>query len=303
MELESYSRRNAEPKESIFTYDEIPLKLRNQIILIIDNTIGYDRYYNDELVEQLYEKVWDKYELEHGKLGEYPDNVLFKYRVLDTLKKETNLDQLLDVIELCLRIINKLSKLPNDFSEQRNPKMSPKNALNEVNKKFLQSSVGYQFIDGIILKISNEMLHQELITPALNLLDNPAFQNANDEYIMAHTHFKKGLNKECLNECLKALESTLKIIYTLKDWKYDPNAGLAGLIDVAYDNKLIPHYLKTQIGALRTILTSGVNTIRNKIGGHGQGPNINTADDETTRYTLNLTGANIIYLIEMSKLV
>jgi len=303
MELESYSRRNAEPKENIFSYNEIPLKLRNQIILIIDNTIGYDLYVGDELVEQLYEKVWDKYELEHGKLDEYPNNVLFKYRVLDTLKKETNLDQLLDMIEFCLQVIDKLSKLPNNFSEQRNAKMLPKNALSEVNKKFLQASVGYQFIDGIILKISNELLYQKLIIPAINLLDKPAFKNANDEYMMAHTHFKAGLNKECLNECLKALESTLKIIYTLKDWQYDTKAGLAGLIDVAYDNKLIPDYLKTQLGALRTILTSGVNTIRNKIGGHGQGPNINTANDETTRYTLNLTGANIIYLIEMSKLV
>lgn len=65
-------------------------------------------------------------------------------------------------------------------------------------------------------------------------------------------------------------------------------------------NNLIPDYLQSQFNSLRSIIESGILTIRNRLGGHGQGHTPTQVDDKMTRYALNLTGANIIFLVELS---
>ena len=94
----------------------------------------------------------------------------------------------------------------------------------------------------------------------------------------------------------------MKIICRDKGWGYNENDTAKPLINVILTNNLIPAYMQTQISAFRSLLESGIPTIRNKVAGHGQGATPKTADDETTRYALNLTGSNLIYLIELSNL-
>lgn len=50
------------------------------------------------------------------------------------------------------------------------------------------------------------------------------------------------------------------------------------------------------------MLESGIPPIRNRNGGHGQGDIIKTVSDSLARYTINLTGCTIIFLIEQSGL-
>lgn len=40
-------------------------------------------------------------------------------------------------------------------------------------------------------------------------------------------------------------------------------------IEIAFGNGLVPGYLESQLGALRSVLQSGVPTIRNEMSGHG----------------------------------
>lgn len=303
MEHTSYSERNKPIEATLFIYDHIPKKLRNQIYIIVDTTLGHDLYVGDDIIDGLYQRaIWAPFELQHGKLDSFHYTITYRYRVLESLKSEMDLNEYLDLLEYCFRFISKISKVPDYHMSKRNATMEPLKAIEELNNRFKQNSVGYQFADDMIIKMSNQLAHNEITVPVVNLLNDNRFANANEEYMRAQQHYKNGLNKECLNECLKAVESTLKIIFTQKAWSYNPNATLSDLISTAYSNELIPTYLQTQLGAIRTVLTSGVNTIRNKVGGHGQGAVVTTADDETTRFTLNLTGSYIIYLIELSRL-
>lgn len=64
---------------------------------------------------------------------------------------------------------------------------------------------------------------------------------------------------------------------------------------------MIPDYLQTQLGALRTLLESGVPTVRNKVGGHGQGVEIMEVPEYLVAYTLHATAANILLLAEADK--
>lgn len=60
--------------------------------------------------------------------------------------------------------------------------------------------------------------------------------------------------------------------------------------------------MQNQFNNLRDLLGSGVPTNRNKNSAHGQGSEIKNIPASLARYTLNLTGSNIIFLIEQSGL-
>ena len=103
------------------------------------------------------------------------------------------------------------------------------------------------------------------MVPALTLLHGQGFEGPNDEYRKAREHYRQGRYKECLNECLKAFESTIKTICTKRGWVYDPGRDTASaLITICVTNGLVPAFMQS---CLTTI-----PTVRNKMGGHGQGP-------------------------------
>jgi hypothetical protein len=103
-----------------------------------------------------------------------------------------------------------------------------------------------------------------------------------------------------LNDCLKAFESTLKIICSEKGWAFNATDTSKKLIQICFQNGLVPLFTQNQFTSLQNLLESGIPTIRNKLGGHGQGAVPQKVDDEMTRYALNLTGTNIIFLVEQS---
>jgi hypothetical protein len=49
---------------------------------------------------------------------------------------------------------------------------------------------------------------------------------------------------------------------------------------------------------LNILLESGVPTIRNKEGGHGQGHEIKEVPEYLTSYALHLTATNLLFLIK-----
>lgn len=169
-----------------------------------------------------------------------------------------------------------------------------------MNHRFKEHGVGYQFDGGEIIKVDSTYVHSEIVKPTIKLLWNKKFEGANNEYLKAHDHYKHGRNKECLSECLKAFESTMKIICKEKNWAYNDMDTSKNLIQICFKNDLIPSFTQNQFTSLRNLLESGVPTIRNRLGGHGQGQVPQKVDDEMTRYALNLTGTNIIFLIEQS---
>ena len=59
-----------------------------------------------------------------------------------------------------------------------------------------------------------------------------------------------------------------------------------------------PSDLQSQFGALRSVLESGVPTIRNRAGGHGAGVKRREVPRHLASYTLHLTAAAILFLAE-----
>lgn len=288
----------------IYTYDKIPQPLKVQIVHIIQDAVGEDRYVDDNHAEKIYEFLHKAICREYGvfRLGtgyiESHQQQLFNY-FLQSEKTE----EAIDIIELSFKYIDRVIR--EDYwrhKQQTNPQLEPAAAITELNERFKEHGVGYSFEGGEIIRIDSTYIHAEVTKPTITLLWNNKFRGANEEYLKAHEHYRHGRNKECLAECLKAFESTLKVICKEKGWAYNQTDTAKKLTQICFQNGLVPTFTQNQFSSLQNLLESGIPTIRNKLGGHGQGQIPQKVDDEMTRYGLNLTGTNIIFLIEQSGL-
>jgi len=290
-----FSKRNKQAPD-VFTYDQIPKKLRIQVLRIwqklhdINSRIPNTRYNFFKEFSKIEGIFCDEYglkELITKGYNQYTERESYD-DILKFFELTSDMNEALDIIEL---VSNAFLKYPVDSNDY-----STKEAIDDLNARFLENGVGFEFRSGEIIRIDNKLLHHEIVIPALHFLSAPEFHNANDEYMIAHDHFKNGHTKDCLNNCLKALETTLKIICDLNGWTYKPSDTANALIKVVIDNKLIPEFLQ-HFSSLRSSLESGVPTFRNKLGGHGQGPQKIEVPMHYASYMLYLTGTTINFLV------
>jgi hypothetical protein len=174
-------------------------------------------------------------------------------------------------------------------------------AITELNERFRERGVGFQFAEGRIIRLDSDLLHAEVVKPALALLRSPEYAGAQAEFLKAHEHYRHGNAKEALTECLKAFESTMKAICGKRGWKCDANAASKALIQACFDNGLVPQFWTHHFSSLRAMLESGVPTARNRLGAHGQGSDVTKAPPHLVSYVLHMTAATIVFLVEAEK--
>lgn len=286
----------------IYTFDNIPKNLRVQIIHIIKDAIGIKRHGYENEPEKAYELIHQTLCREYGIFSladRYSKND--QDHVLNFLLSTEDTEKAIDVIELSFKFIDRIIK-PSLQKYKYNTvvKIEPDEAIEELNERFKEHGIGYSFDGSEIIRVDSTYAHTEITKPTISLLWNTKFDGANEEYLKAHEHYRHGRNKECLTECLKAFESTMKIICSEKGWNYKQTDTAKTLIQICFQNQLVPTFTQNQFTSLKNLLESGIPTIRNKLGGHGQGQTPQIVDNEMTRYGLNLTGTNIIFLIEQS---
>lgn len=289
-------RKSGEIPE-IYTFDDIPKNIKIQINHIWDDAIGIDQHY-EYSEEKTYEEIHKILCREYGVYNLVSNQMYPKDNVINFFLNEIDVNKTIDVIELIFRYIN--IHIENNQWDFNNRKINAEEAIKELNDRFKEAGIGYAFENNEIVRIDSTLIHNEITKPTIALLWDSKFSGANDEYMKAHEHYRNGRNKECLNECLKAIESTLKTICKIKSWNYAETDTARKLIQICFNNNLVPTYTQNQFTSLQNLIESGVPTIRNKQGGHGQGQNIVNVDDKLTQYALNLTGTNIIFLIKQS---
>lgn len=290
----------------IFYYDDIPNHLRVQIVHIIRDTIGETKIHSSknrphEVYKFIHASLCREYGVFTLSNSNYDESD--ETSVLNYFLQTKDFERAIDIIEFFFKYIDLVIKADfSDYSYYTAIKTKPEDAISELNDRFKEHGVGYQYQDGQIMRVDSTYIHSEVVIPTLALLRNKKFKGANEEFLKAHEHYRLGQNKECLSECLKAFESTMKIICKERGWAYNPNDTSKKLISICLQNNLVPTFTQNQFTSLSNLLESGIPTIRNKLSGHGQGQVPQKVDDEMTRYGLNLTGTNILFLIEQSGL-
>lgn len=288
----------------IYRYDQIPYTLRVQIVHIIRDAVGEYNYHGTDEPSKVYQFIHDTLCREYGKFSLSEGyNESHQEQVSNFLLQTQSTEEVIDVIELSFKYIDRIIKMNYDqYTHYTTVKITPDDAITELNERFKENGIGYSFDGSEIIRVDSTYIHKEITKPTIALLWDNKFKGANEEYLKAHEHYRHGRNKECLTECLKALESVMKSICKEKDWTYNQTDTAKKLIQICFQNGLVPTFTQNQFTSLQSLLESGIPTIRNKLGGHGQGQTPQKVDDEMTRYGLNLTGTNIIFLIEQSGL-
>jgi hypothetical protein len=151
------------------------------------------------------------------------------------------------------------------------------------------------------MRVDSQLIHSEVVRPALQFLSGKDFKGANQEFLSAHEHYRSRKYKECLNDCLKVFESTMKSICAKRGWPHQPNDTAKALLDVLFQQGLIPSFMQSHFTGLRSTLEAGVPTVRNKLGGHGQGSSEVVVPEFVAAYTLHLTATNILLLAQANK--
>jgi hypothetical protein len=285
----------------VYQYSEIPGPLRIQIVHIITAATNIDKYSHSAFgsmphgAHEAFETIVKALRHEYGVFKLCGREKDASAEVINFFLTEQDIEKALDVVELCFRWIN--TSIRNNPYQYLNPSQSPDEAIDELNNRFKEHGVGYQFEQASIIRIDSELLHAEVVRPLLAAMTAKPFVPALSEFQSAHEHYRHKRYKECLNDCLKAFESTMKAVCAKRGWPVDPKATASPLVQALFDNQFFPAYLQTQMSALRTLLESGTPTIRNKNSGHGQGTSIIEVPESLASYCIHMTATNLLFIV------
>lgn len=176
----------------VYVYDDIPDHLRVQIVHIWSRSIGTKDQYSGtidmifgnrgiiENVKNAYDGIVDILCREYGYFqlpGYENDNNRYK-ELLVFFFREKDVERVLDVVELSFLFIDKDTR-SYDYISRKNASQIADDAIEELNVRFKEHGVGFQFSGGQIVRVDSEYVHSEAIKPAIRLLHENAMPGHN----------------------------------------------------------------------------------------------------------------------------
>lgn len=273
----------------VYVYDKLPQQLRVQIAHI----------WNDAIPEHGWAYIERTVAREYGtfSIGAGEDA---RARCWDVLMSRRKVEAVLDVVEASFRYAE-TSFVSDDslLATVANARTSsPAEAIEELNERFKRACVGYRYEDGRIIRIDDELIHAEVVKPALRVLNQPGFEGPRDEYLSAHSHYRAGEMKDAITDANNAFESTLKAICDQRRWDFPRGATASNLVKIVRDRGLLPDHMGKSFEQLAATLKSGLPSVRNEEGAHGQGSTPTKTQGFVASYALHLAAAKILFLTE-----
>lgn len=272
----------------MYQYEIIPEHVINQVIMILCDTLIYAETIWSTIINILAREYGDPTILLSVKTNS--QIIDSKRSCLEFLKKQLHTDRKLDLIELSFKLIDQ-NKIGRDSEK----------VVSELNYRLREGGVGYQYVNGIIIRIDSQFVHAEITKKALSLLSSQQFSGAEDEFLSAHKHYRHGEHKDAIVDAGASFESTMKCICGTLGWKYEKGARASDLISVIKKHRLLPDYLDRSFDQLLAILKSGLPEIRNNEGSHGQGSVPKRVPAHVAAYAIHLAATNIVFLVECMK--
>ena len=291
LELYSDRRRRADGLiADVLTYD-LHDELRVQIVYILKRGIGERPNLAWKRIHDMVAEGHGRFELARGRTDDQ--------RCINFVLHEPSVDRVLDFIEVSLRFIDRfVRRFPHLGRRQYGITSTATDSIEKLNERFRRAGVGYRFEDGNIIRMDSELIHSEVVRPALRFLHEPGFEGPRDEFLRAHACYRAGDTKEAVTNANNALESTLKSICDQRGWQNDPGATASRLLKVVRANGLLPDYLENSFEQLAATISSGLPKVRNEVAAHGQGPTPRETPEYIAAFALHLAAAKIVFLVE-----
>lgn len=267
----------------VYQYGIIPYELRVQVIQILNNLD--DPVY---VYKHIHEVLCREYGILSLGIGPRPNYAMLRHdfnydakSIQEFFLPGPDVEKALDVIELLCQQLDRLNSHED---------------INEINYRFREHGVGYQYESGKIIRIDSQFIHSEVVKPAMSMLSAKMYKGANAEFLSAHARYRSKQYGDCLNECLKAFESCMKAICDNRKWSYAEEDTASRLIKIIFEHGLISSFMQSHFSGLRSTLESGVPTARNRLAAHGQGSKKVNVPEHIAAYAIHLTASNILLL-------
>ncbi len=152
----------------VYQYDQIPAPLRVQIAQIFDAIFGIqDDTARNHCFRPIVKTLCAEYGVEELGAGSGAFDVVKRF-----LKIGASPVQVLDVVEVAF----------DRFARGQFPTgQSTGEAIQELNTRFRELGIGYQYGSGQIVRIDSQFVHSIVVQPALHFLASQEFAGANEE--------------------------------------------------------------------------------------------------------------------------
>jgi|LGVC01.1.fsa_nt_gb hypothetical protein len=213
-----------------------------------------------------------------------------------------------------------------DFIEacfQQNVYNGGQKGVDEINEIFLETGIGFELTPFVehhvekegalfgrirkgtyieyeyprVVPRDNQLVHEEVISPAFHLLTDYRLRVANSEILKAHSALRSKDFESAITLSASAFESLLKTICDIKGWSYDPHHDTCSkLVKICKDNNLFPPFYVP--------LFESVGSIRNKLSNaHGRGPTLSfPALLEHAEHMIHITSSHMLFLMKLAGL-
>jgi hypothetical protein len=295
--------RKGEP--DVYVYDQAPEHLRHQICMALREGIGQyypSRGYDYTTLPEANE-IWEEMNKicvkEIKSYLSYLSEENLRKRFFNYIRGIQDVDDFLSAVEIgCIALT--ILKDKDDYvgPEARGAEHRADESLQEINQRFEQHAVGYQFENGHIIRVDSKITHAEIVKPALAILTEPLFAKANEEFMLAHKHYRAGAYKDCVTAANRAYESMLKAICDAEQWAYGRGDRASELVTAVSSNGLFTHDFDKSFSSYVAMMKTGLPTVRNDAGGHGEGIAAAAVTVQIARFALNLTASNVLFLGE-----
>ncbi len=309
MVFETYSRRKrrqdrgGEPE--IYVYDDAPAQLRHQIGLALTEGIGeytlsdpynvYGETPDNETAYDCWREIDRACRKEIYAYLPFTDDNNFMRRILAAIADIKNIDEFLSIIEISCIVMEHLID-NNHIRADRTESDAAAGALAEINSRFEQHAVGYQYENGCIIRKDSQYMHAEAIKPALALLTAVDFAKANEDFMTAHRHYRNREFKDAVTAANRSFETMLKSICDLEGWTHGKGDRATELVTLVSNKGLFTHDFDKGLSAYVAMLKTGLPNVRNDAGGHGEGLAAEEVTAGIARYAINMAASNIVLL-------
>jgi hypothetical protein len=308
----AFSRRQASPEP--FAYS-VPTTFRNKTLMYCAETFNNQRNpwgggqdYSHEIWSEIHKALLYR----HGKM-----------QLTDARSQLTPLEDVANFLLACkdeefLDFLEYIFQVRSLFHVNTEKGVM----VSELNELFASDSVGYELTPYIeervvepvneypfggrehtvikvvaypkVIRKDSQVIHDSAIKPALELLSDPKYKSANQEFREALEDYRRGDYGDCLTKCGSAFESTMKIICSTKRWGCKQTDTASTLVAVMVKKIGLDAFFEQQLMI--------VATLRNKLSkSHGAGVEPRKVSQNLARYAINMTASAMVFLVNEAK--
>jgi hypothetical protein len=181
--------------------------------------------------------------------------------------------------------------------------VSFESVLDGIHTIFRTHNFEYEIIESAagleVIRIDSQYLHEEVIKKTRKLLYDLKFQGPLQEFDDALGALENQDYDTAINEAQKAFESTMKAILQELNHPLNPKWAAKDLITASTDAGVIPTTFGSLSAGVRTVLESGLPSIRNAPGvAHGAGRDPKVIERSYAQFAVHLCGSYVVFLIK-----